>query len=172
MKRKIVICISNSIRWRKENIEYVILLNKNGSIENIEFERKFIYIVFTKLTFQIWLPKLPQLMLMIFGRRCKKLAVWFSFFQNFFVFKNPSRNLELGGFETSSIPFQKSIFSISNFKVVKKDFESTFTHLLPNWILYSLLKYFTSHIYVWGKKLLEGGKKLFITSNLTCQITI
>ena len=141
MKRKIDISISNCIRWRKENSEYVILLNQNGSIEKIEFERKFIYIVFTKLTFQIWLPKLPKLMLMLFGRRYKKVAVWFSFFEKIFLFKNPSRNLKLGGFETSSwIPFQKSIFSISNFKNVKKGFE--FTHLLPNGIFYSLFKLF------------------------------
>ena len=102
MKRKIVIFISNSIRLRKENSEYVILTSQNGFVEKIEFERKFIYIVFTKLTLQIWLPKLPKLILMLFGRRYKKVLVRFSFFEKFFLFKNPSRNLKLGGFETSS----------------------------------------------------------------------
>ena len=146
MKRKIVIFISNSIRLRKENSEYVILTSQNGFVEKIEFKRKIIYIVFTKLTLQIWLPKLPKLILMLFGRRYKKVLVRFSFFEKFFLFKNPSRNLKLGGFETSSwIPFQKSIFSISNFKNVKKGFE--FTHLLPNGILYSLFKLFhPSHL--------------------------
>ena len=54
--------------WRIWDVINTFLWKGDSPIGHIKFETKNIYIVFTKLTFQIWLRKLPQLILMIFGR--------------------------------------------------------------------------------------------------------
>ena len=145
MKRKIVIFISNSIRLRKENSEYVILTSQNGRWKDRIWKKIYIY-CFYETHFANMVTKIAQIDFDVIWKTIQKSTGEIFILWKIFLFKNPSRNLKLGGFETSSwIPFQKSIFPISNFKNVKKGFE--FTHLLPNGILYSLFKIFhLSHL--------------------------